>query len=155
MSGEGRIGDTEWARAEGRARLSPEMSPEQLPPDVAAFIDDHLLSITEIEVLTAMIDTPDRWWDARLICGELGVAVAAARGLLDRLAALNLLDIRFTDEVRYRFRPGTPELAHTVSRLVLSYRTNLAAVVHAVAPATARGARDFADAFRFRKNGNR
>jgi hypothetical protein len=50
------------------------------------------------------------------------VAVTTARGLLDRLAGLNLLDIRFTDDVRYRFRPGTAELAHKVSRLIASYR---------------------------------
>lgn len=97
------------------------MSPEPLPPD-AAFAADPQLSIQEIEVLTAMIDTPDRWWDARLVSGELGIAVATARGVLDRLAGLNLLDIRFTDDVRYRFRPGTAELAHKVSRLIASYR---------------------------------
>jgi hypothetical protein len=131
------------------------MSSEQLPPDVAAFIAHHLLSINEIEVLTAMRDTPDRWWDARLIYGELGVSVATARELLVRLGSLNLLDIRVTDEVRYRFRPGSAELAQTVSRLVASYRANHAAVVRATARSTARGARDFADAFRFRRNGNR
>lgn len=97
------------------------MSPEPLPPD-AAFAADPQLSIQEIEVLTAMIDTPDRWWDARLVSGELRIAVATARGVLDRLAGLNLLDIRFTDDVRYRFRPGTAELAHKVSRLVAAYR---------------------------------
>ena len=131
------------------------MSPEQLPPDVAAFIADHLLSINEMEVLTAMIETPHRWWDARLIYGELGVPVPAARELLDRLAALNLLDIRFTDEVRYRFRPGTAELTQTMSRLVASYRANHAAVVRAISPSAPRRVRDFADAFRFRKNGRR
>ena len=98
------------------------MSPEPLPPDDAASVADHVLSIYEIEVLTAMMDTPDRWWDATLISGELRVAVTTARGLLDRLAGLNLLDIRFTDDVRYRFRPGTAELAHKVSRLIASYR---------------------------------
>jgi hypothetical protein len=98
------------------------MFSEPLPPDVAAFVDAHPLSVAEIEVLAAMIDTPDRWWDATLISGELRVAVATARGLLDRLAGLNLLDIRFTDDVRYRFRPGTAELAHKVSRLIASYR---------------------------------
>ena len=97
------------------------MSPEPLPPD-AAFVADPLLSIHEIDVLAAMIDAPDRWWDARLVAGELRVAVATARGVLDRLAGLNLLDIRFTDDVRYRFRPGTAELAHKVSRLIASYR---------------------------------
>src|SRR3954471_7129299 len=98
------------------------MSPESLPPDDAALVGDPLLSIHEIEVLTAMIDTPDRWWDATLISGELRVAVTTARGLLDRLAGLNLLDIRFTDDVRFRFRPGTAELAHQVSRLIAAHR---------------------------------
>jgi len=98
------------------------MPPEPLPPDDAARVGDLLLSIHETEVLTAMIDTPDRWWDARLMSAELRVAVTTARGVLDRLAGLNLLDIRFTDDVRYRFRPGTAELAHKVSRLIAAYR---------------------------------
>ncbi|HXD21015.1 MAG TPA: hypothetical protein VN654_28585 [Vicinamibacterales bacterium] len=130
------------------------MSSDPLPPDVATFIGDHFRSIDEIEVLTAIIDAPDRWWDARLVYGELGIPVASARALLDRLAALNLLDIRFTDEVRYRFRPGTGELARTAARLVAAYRSNHAAVVRACAAAP-RGVRDFADAFRIRRNGNR
>ena len=98
------------------------MCPEPLPPDDAALVADHLLSIHEIEVLTAMMDAPDRWWDATLIAGALRVAVTTARGVLDRLAALNLLDIRFTDDVRYRLRPGNAELAHNVSRVIASYR---------------------------------
>ena len=98
------------------------MPPEPLPPDDAARVGDLLLSIHETEVLTAMIDTPDRWWDATLMSAELRVAVTTARGVLDRLAGLNLLDIRFTDDVRYRFRPGTAELAHKVSRLIAAYR---------------------------------
>jgi hypothetical protein len=132
------------------------MTPEPLPPDVAAFIGDHLLSLDEIEVLTAMRDLPDRWWDARLIYAELGIPVAAARGLLDHLAGLNLFDIRVTDEVRYRFQPGTAELAQTVSRLVAIYRTNRTAVVEAIAPVARRGVLDFANAFRLRdKDGTR
>jgi hypothetical protein len=123
------------------------MSPEALPPDVAAFIGDHLLSVDEIEVLTAMRDTPDRWWDVRLIYAELGIAVAAARALLDHLAGLNLFDIRVTDEVRYRFQPGTAELTETVSMLVAIYRTNRAAIVQAIPPVVRRGALDFPNAF--------
>jgi hypothetical protein len=43
------------------------------------------------------------------------VPLSVARGILDRLAGLNLLQIRVTDDVRYRFQPGTIELAETVS----------------------------------------
>jgi hypothetical protein len=55
------------------------MPSEPLPSDVATFISDHLRSIDEIEVLTAIVDTPDRWWDARLVYSELGIAVGPAR----------------------------------------------------------------------------
>ena len=86
-------------------------------------VGDHPISLYEIEVLATMIDRPRRWWDARQISNELGIPIPAARGVLDRLARLNLFDIRITDEVRYRFQPGTTELAHSVSRLVAAYRT--------------------------------
>jgi DNA-binding IclR family transcriptional regulator len=128
------------------------MSPEPLPSEIAAFIGEHLLTTDEIEALTAMCDAPARWWDARLMCRELGLPLSTARLILDHLAALNLLDIRLSDEVRYRLQPGTPELNEMVCRLVSAYRTNRAAVVRAIARVAKRSVLDFADAFRLRKN---
>jgi len=132
------------------------MSSEPLPSEIAAFIGDHLLSVDEIEALSAMSNAPGRWWDAKLMCGELGVPVSTARLILDHLAGLNLLDIRLSDEVRYKLQPGTPELSLTVGRLVSVYRTNRTAVVRAISRVTRRSVLDFADAFRVRKiNGSR
>lgn len=109
------------------------MAPQPLPADVASFIDEQLLSIDEIEVLTVLVKTPPRWWDAKLMGIEVGgMAAADVRRILDRLASLNLLDIRVTDAVRYRFQPGTEELARTVSGLVSAYRIDRQAVVRAV-----------------------
>jgi hypothetical protein len=127
----------------------------RLPPEIAVFISDHRISLDEIEVLAVMSDAPQRWWDARLICGELGLPVTLARGLLDHLAGLNMFDIRVTDEVRYRFQPGTSELAETTAKLVAAYRGDYDAVVRAAEGVTRRGALDFADAFRVRKHGRR
>ena len=132
------------------------MAPQPLPSDVAVFIGENLLTVDEIEALTAMSDAPGRWWDAKLMCRELGVPLAMARFILDHLAGLNLLDIRLSDEVRYRLQPGTPELNQMLCRLVSVYRTNRDDVVRAIARVARRGVLDFADAFRLRKNdGNR
>ena len=132
------------------------MSPESLPPDVASFIGDHELSLDEIELLTAMTDVPDRWWDATLVFAELGIAATTARGVLDHLGGLNLLDIRVTDEIRYRLRPGTRELAQLVLRLVATYRSNRSAVVRMIAREAKGNLLDFAEAFRLRNSdGNR
>jgi hypothetical protein len=111
-----------------------------------------LLTVDEIEALTAMSNAPGRWWDAKLMCRELGVPVSLARSILDHLAGLNLLDIRVTDEVRYKFQPGTPELNQMASRVVSLYRTNRAALMRGISRGARRGVLDFADAFRLRKN---
>ena len=108
------------------------MAPELLPVEIATFIGDHLLSVDEIEALTALSDAPARWWDAKLISGALGVPVSTARGILDHLARLNLLDIRVTDEVRYQFHPGTSTLGRITSRLVSLYRTDPSSVIRAM-----------------------
>ncbi len=128
---------------------------EPLSAEVAAFIADHQLSLAEIEVLASMSGASQRWWDARQIYSELGIPVADARGLLDHLAGLNLFDIRITDEVRYRFQPGTRELADIVAQLIAANRTHRVAIVRAVERGGRRAVIDFADAFRLRKNGNR
>ena len=128
---------------------------DRLPPGIAAFIGDHHISLDEIEVLATMADAAERWWDARLICGQLGIPVSIAHGQLDHLAGLNLFDIRVTDEVRYRFQPGTAELAGIVAKLIAIYRSDPRAVVRAVPPVTRRSVLDFADAFRLRKHGDR
>ena len=128
------------------------MSLEPLPSEIAAFIGEHLLSIDEIEALTALSNAPARWWDAKLMCRELGLPLSTARFILDHLASLNLLDIRVSDEVRYKFQPGTPQLSLLVTRLVAIYRTNRRAVVRAIARVARRGVLDFADAFKLRND---
>ena len=103
-----------------------------------------------------MSDAPERWWDAKLMRAEIGVSLPAARVILDHLASLNLLDIRVTDAVRYRFQPGTPELEDHVVRVIAAYRADRDAVLRLVRRVARRSVRDFADAFRFRKdNGDR
>lgn len=128
------------------------MSPEALPSEIAAFIENHLLSVDEIEALSAMSNAPARWWDARLMYAELGIPLSTGRAILDHLGSLNLLDIRVLGEIRYRLQPGTPELNRMIRALVEVYRANRAAVLRAVAPVTRRGVLDFADAFRSRKD---
>lgn len=118
-----------------------------------AFVESHLASVDELDVLMTLTESSSRWWDANTISRERGIPTTVSRKILDHLAARSLLDIRITDEVRYQFRPATSELASAVAGLVNEYRCHPAAVVRAVAVQSAsRGARDFADAFRIRRD---
>ena len=56
----------------------------------------------------------------------------AVRTLLDRLCSQNLLDIRVTDDVRYRYRPGTGDLAAAADALLAAYRRDPLAVARLV-----------------------
>jgi hypothetical protein len=123
-----------------------------LPPLVRAFMTDHIRNLDELQLLITCLYTEDRWWDATAVARELGLSPVAARHALDHLASRNLFDIRITGDVRYRFRPGTAELSEAARVLAETYRANPAAVINLVAGAPGRSVRDFADAFRVRKD---
>ena len=131
------------------------MSPHPVPPPVLAFVADHLRSLEELQLLIAVIQSPDRWWDATTAARELGITATVARRGLDHLAASNLLDIRITGDVRYQFCPGTGELRGAALATEEAYRLNPLGVVQLVAGTTRRGLRDFADAFRIRRDDDR
>src|SRR5688572_14066530 len=124
------------------------MSPSTIPPLVLTFVADHIRSLEELQLLLAVIQMPDRWWDATSAARELGIEPPAARRALDGLAGRNLLDIRITGDVRYQFRPGTDALRAAARATEEAYRLNPLGVVQLVTQTGRRGLRDFADAFR-------
>lgn len=123
-----------------------------LPPDVTDFAARHLRSLEDLQVLMTCISTRDRWWDALTIGRELGISVTAAQQTLDHLARGNLLDIRITGDVRYQFNPGTADLETQALACAAAYRANPVALVQLVAGSGRRSVRDFADAFRIRRD---
>lgn len=128
------------------------MDPSEVSPAVAAFITDHVRSLDELQLLMAIMQSGERWWDASSAARESGLPVPAARAVLDRFAARNLLDIRITDDVRYQFSPGTPALRDTARMAAEVYRKRPLAVARLVPREPRRGITDFADAFRIRRD---
>jgi hypothetical protein len=122
---------------------------------VLAFVANHIRSLEELQLLITVIQSPDRWWDATTAARELGIPVTVARRGLDHLAASNLLDIRITGDVRYQFRPGTDEIRSAARATEEAYRLNPLGVVQLVTGTSRRGLRDFADAFRIRRDDDR
>ena len=124
-------------------------------PVVLAFIAEHIRSLEELQLLMAVIQSPDRWWDAAAATRELGIAATIARRALDHFAAHNLLDIRITGDVLYQFRPGTDDLRAAARATEEAYRSNPLALAQLVTGIARRGIRDFADAFRIRRDDDR
>lgn len=95
-----------------------------LPPDIVSFATTNLPSVEELRVLVVFVEGRERWHNADTIAKTLHISDTVAQAALDHLARRNLLDIRVTDDVRYRFRPGTPLLESQATAVVATYRRN-------------------------------
>ena len=134
--------------------MTADGNQRELARGVERFIADHVDTLDKLELLTVMIESTDKWWDATSAAQALGTTTDAARQMLERFAAQNLLAIRVTGNVRYRYQPGDPRLEAAVAAFATAYRTNRLGVLRLV---TARRSslRDFADAFRIRRDDDR
>jgi len=127
-----------------------------LPAALVQFARSYLRSVEDLEVFILCIDHRDRWWDADGIARRLAITESRARRALDQLARINLLDIRISDAVRYRFAPGSDVLNELAVAFAAAYRSNPAEAVKLIARSSVGDSvQDFADAFRIKRDDNR
>ena len=127
-----------------------------LPAAVVQFARTYLHSVEDLQVFILCVDHRQRWWDATSIARALSITESRARRILDQLARANLLDIRISDAVRYRFEPGIQELEQQAVAFAVAYHNNPAGVVKLIARSTVSDSvRDFADAFRIKRDDHR
>ncbi len=124
---------------------------------VAELADDvrglllSLGSVEPVEVLLLLARTPERTFTQQGLAQQLHLG-RSVELTLDRLASLNLVDVRVGNTLLYRYSPTTPVLAATVSRLARDYdqrRLLVLEVLMAIRPDSAIAA--FADAFRLKR----
>ena len=125
--------------------------PHTFAPSVVAFVTDHVRTLAELQLLIAIIQSDDRWWDASAAARESGLSLQEARRALDHFGAHNLLDIRITGDVRYQYRPGTSGLREGAEACAAAYRTRPLDLAQLVTGPSTSSVRDFADAFRVRR----
>ena len=127
-----------------------------LPTALVQFARSYMHSVEDLQVFILCVDHRDRWWDATSIARALSITESRARRILDQLARANLLDIRISDALRYRFDPGILELEQQAVAFAIAYHNNPAGVVKLIARSTVSDSvRDFADAFRIKRDDHR
>ena len=75
------------------------------------------MSAAVLAVVLRLRQETNRWWSANALALELSLSIADAQRHLEHLTSLNLLDVRVSDSVLYRYHPGTPELANLVDQV--------------------------------------
>ena len=131
------------------------MAQHEVSPLVLTFLAEHVDNLHQFQLLMRMVQGGDRWWDAASAAREVGTSPEQAHAALDHLAKHNLLDIRITGEVRYRFHPGTETLREAAVACVDEFRRKPVEILEVVAGTPRRAIRDFADAFRIRRDDDR
>jgi hypothetical protein len=119
------------------------------------FVNDTADSIERLELLVMLIESPDRWWDAVSAGDAIGVNAATTQRDLEHLATRNLLAVNLGTTVSYRYEPGNATIRATSEAFAAAYRDNPRALFRLVASRQNRAVRDFANAFRVRRNDDR
>ena len=124
-----------------------------LPAELVQFARTYVHSVDALQVFILCVDHRDRWWDATGIARALSITESRARRILDQFARTNLLDIRISDAVRFRFAPGLQDLEQDALAFAVAYHNNPTDVVTLIARSTVTDSvLDFADAFRIKRD---
>lgn len=97
---------------------------------------------------------PTRFWSPTELATELRIPDSTAADVLEELASDNFLDIKISHDLLYRFNPATPSLEAAANRSADCYLRERIAVMNLVMTGSLGPIRDFAEAFRLKRNKN-
>jgi hypothetical protein len=121
---------------------------DSIPPEVREFVLRHIDSVAQLEALLLMRRNPAERWDAMKIARRVYTTEAEAVELLTRLAADGCLKVA---DNGYWYECPDAAQREIVDRLAVSHARHLIAVTNLI-HSKPRRIRQFADAFKFRKD---
>jgi hypothetical protein len=124
--------------------------PASLPREVLRFIEEHIDSVSELEMLLMMSDAP-RAWALSEIAARTYVPVDKAQAMLDVLVRRRL--VKPADISQYYMFSPTDETERALVREVSrAYRSHLALIATLIHNKASGSVREFARAFDLKKD---
>ena len=124
------------------------MAPADIPKRVRRFISEYIDSVAELEALLLLRAAPEETWDTVRVAARLYTNEPEAARILGRLCRNGLLTCTGTV---YRYECRTEKLRRMVDDVAELYSRYLIPITNMI-HAKSRRIREFADAFRFRKD---
>jgi hypothetical protein len=124
------------------------MAENPIPAEVQAFILRHIDSVAQLEALLLLRNNPDKRWDVQRVAQRLYSSEREVAEVLAHLSADGLLSF---NEDTYRYDSASAEQGMVIDRLAGAYSRHLIAVTNMI-HAKPRRIRQFADAFKFKKD---
>lgn len=126
------------------------MSGEPLPPEVQKFIVRHIASVEELEILLLLFNERETPCTAESAYQVIKSSRQSVQLGLDKFLAEGFVESVTGDPPGYTFRDaGSESLIRELDR---SYREKPVRVIEAIYQRTRDSARDFADAFKFKRD---
>lgn len=120
-----------------------------IPEDIQRFVLMTVPSVPYLEAMLLLHNEPMRKWTRGEIAARLYVNEARSSLLLAELCKAG---IAVQDDDSYSYHPSSEEHHHMIGRLAKAYTENLIEVAQLIHSSTGKKARQFADAFKWRKD---
>ena len=128
------------------------MSKSTVPDEVRRFILTSVPSVPYLEALLLLRASPAAGWDSYRVASRLYVSEGQALELLQMLQQAGVCTRE--EDGNFRYQPRTEELAAAIDALAVTYSQDLVGVTDLIHSRVEKRAQQFADAFRWRKEGN-
>ena len=125
--------------------------PPELSAETQRFILLAVPSVPYLEAMLLLRGAPQLGWDAQQIARRLYLSEKAAHGLLDQLYAAGVVSESGDGPGSFCYSPQTEHMRSMIDGLADIYSRNLIGVSNLIHSKTNMKARQFADAFVFRK----
>jgi hypothetical protein len=125
---------------------------QEIPKNVKAFIASHIDSVVHLEILLLFSREPEKFWSAEEVGKELRISPAWAESELALLSSRGVLKVEQSNSRMYRHGAISQDLDCALADLATAYRERRVSVINLIFAKPADKLRDFADAFRLRKD---
>jgi hypothetical protein len=117
---------------------------------VQKFIQDHITSVAQLEILLLLHTNPKQTWTPAAVARELRIEPAGAQVQLNALVSSGLAIYDPPD--KYQFATQSPELSNATVALAQAYLVRRVTVIGLIFSKPSDKIRAFSDAFRLRKD---
>lgn len=125
------------------------MVAETIPEDIKEFVLQHIDSIADLEALLLLRRDPQKKWRATDAARRLYINERDSIEVMARLHARGFLAL---EGDAYFYHSSSPDLARTVDRVAEFYAKHLIPITNLIHTKPASRIREFADAFKLRKD---
>jgi DNA-binding MarR family transcriptional regulator len=124
-----------------------------LSKEVDQFILQEMDTVPHLEALLLLWNSRPKEWTVEEMASALYVAPSAAHNILQRLARRGLLAASRGSSESYRYASVSSKRDRLVEAVEVTYRRDLIRISRMIHAAAGPALRDFAEAFRFKKDG--